>query len=87
MMGVEVPQGALFYGKTRHRHEVAFLPELRRETEETTGKVRELLSSGETPKPVYEKKCKQCSLLDLCLPKPLGRNRDIDRYLSGAIET
>ncbi len=26
MMGVEVSQGALFYGKTRHRHDVAFIP-------------------------------------------------------------
>jgi CRISPR-associated exonuclease Cas4 len=86
MMGVEVPQGALFYGKTRHRHEVNFYPEIRKETEETAGKVRGLLSAGKTPPPVFEKKCKQCSLLDLCLPKTLGRKRGIDRYLSGAIE-
>lgn len=86
MMGVEVPRGALFYGKTRHRHEVAFDPDLRKETEETVKKIRELLSSGETPRPVYEKKCKQCSLLDLCLPKTLGKKRSIDHYLSGAVE-
>lgn len=86
MMRVEVPQGALFYGKTRHRHEVIFTQEIRKETEETAKKVRELLSAGKTPKPVFEKKCKQCSLLDLCLPKTLGRNREINRYLSGAIE-
>jgi CRISPR-associated exonuclease Cas4 len=86
MMGVEVSQGALFYGKTRHRHEVIFSQEIRKETEETAGKVRELLSAGKTPLPVFEKKCKQCSLLELCLPQPLGRKRGIDRYLSGAIE-
>ncbi len=86
MMGVEVSRGALFYGKTRHRHEVLFDPDLRRETEETAKRVRELIASGKTPKPVYEKKCKQCSLVDLCLPKPLGRKRSIEHYLSGAIE-
>jgi len=86
MMGVEVPQGALFYGKTRHRHEVVFTPELRKETEEIVVKIRELLSAGITPPPVFEKKCKQCSLMDLCLPKSLARKNSIDRYLSGAIE-
>ncbi len=86
MMGVEVSRGALFYGKTRHRHEVLFDPDLRRETEETANRVRELIASGQTPKPVYEKKCKQCSLVDLCLPKPLGRKRAIEQYLSGASE-
>ncbi|MBI4767472.1 MAG: CRISPR-associated protein Cas4 [Deltaproteobacteria bacterium] len=86
MMGMEVPRGALFYGKTRHRHEVSFDPDLRKETEETVKKIRELLSSGETPQPVYEKRCKQCSLVDLCLPKTLGKKRSIDHYLSGALE-
>jgi CRISPR-associated exonuclease Cas4 len=86
MMEVEVPCGALFYGKTRHRHEVSFTNALRAETEETTDRVRELIFSGLTPPPAYEKKCKQCSLVDLCLPKPLGRKRSVDRYLAGAVE-
>lgn len=86
MMEVEVLEGALFYGKTRHRHDVVFNPDLRRETEETAKRVRELLASGKTPKPVYEKKCKQCSLAEICLPNPLGRKRSVEHYLSGAIE-
>jgi CRISPR-associated exonuclease Cas4 len=86
MMGVDVPQGALFYGKTRHRHEVEFDSRLRQETEETAKQVRDLIASGQTPKPVYEKKCKQCSLVEICLPKSLGRKRSISRYLSEAIE-
>jgi CRISPR-associated exonuclease Cas4 len=86
MMGVEVPGGALFYGKTRHRHEVSFDAALRQETVETTGQVRALITSGQTPQPVYEKKCKQCSLVEICLPKPLGRKRSVSRYLLEAIE-
>lgn len=86
MMNATVPGGALFYGKTRHRHEVDFTPALRKETEETARKCRELILAGRTPKPIYEKRCKQCSLVDLCLPKSLGRKRSIDHYLSGAVE-
>jgi CRISPR-associated exonuclease Cas4 len=86
MMGMEVPQGALFYGKTRHRHEVVFTPGLRKETEEIIGKIRGLLSEGVTPPPVFEKKCKQCSLVELCLPKTLTKPKSIEHYLSEAIE-
>jgi CRISPR-associated exonuclease Cas4 len=85
MMDVDVPQGALFYGKTRHRHDVLFTETLRRETEEMARQVHELVASGKTPIPVYEKRCKQCSLMEVCLPKSLGRRRDISRYLSGAL--
>lgn len=86
MMGVAVPEGALFYGRTRRRHEVEFLPELRKATEETAAAVRELLDAGITPPAVYDKKCKQCSLMEICLPKSLGRKRDVGRYLLSAVE-
>jgi CRISPR-associated exonuclease Cas4 len=86
MMGLAVPEGALFYGRTRRRHEVDFLPELRKATEEIAAAVRALLDAGITPPAVYDKKCKQCSLLEICLPKSLGRKRDINRYLSSALE-
>jgi CRISPR-associated exonuclease Cas4 len=85
MMGVEVPQGALFYGKIRRRHDVAFSSALREETEETAKRVHVLMASGKTPSPSYQKKCKQCSLLNVCLPKSLGTNRSVKRYLLGAV--
>jgi len=86
MMNVDVPRGALFYGKIRRRHDVVFNEALREETEGTAKRVHELIASGVTPRASYEKKCKQCSLLSVCLPKSLGRNRDISRYLTGAID-
>ncbi len=86
MIGEEVPEGALFYGKIRRRHDVVFTPELRKTTEETAVGVHKLLDAGITPPAVYEKKCKQCSLIEVCLPKSLGRKRDIKRYVSGALE-
>jgi CRISPR-associated exonuclease Cas4 len=86
MMRVAVPDGALFYGKIRRRHDVAFSPELRRAVEETVTGVRSLLETGITPPAVFEKKCSQCSLLEICLPRSLGRKRDVKRYLSSALE-
>ena len=71
MMNVDVHRGALFYGKIRRRHDVVFNEALREETEETARRVHELIASGDTPRASYEKKCKQCSLSSVCLPKSL----------------
>jgi CRISPR-associated exonuclease Cas4 len=69
MMDVEISEGALFYGQTRHRYDVNFDSALRTETEEAAMRLRKLITSGITPPPVYSAKCKKCSLVELCLPK------------------
>lgn len=78
MLNVEIPEGALFYGQTHHRHDVTFDKALRTETEEAAKKVHELIESGITPKAEFSKKCKKCSLLEVCLPK---MNRKASNYL------
>ncbi|RJQ57843.1 MAG: Dna2/Cas4 domain-containing protein [Desulfobacteraceae bacterium] len=77
---------SLFYGKTRHRFDVAFDGRLRQEIEDIAGRAHALIASGITPKASFEKKCSQCSLMDICLPKTVDRGRNIKRYLLGAIE-
>ena len=86
MLDVEVPCGALFYGKKRRRTDVVFDEALRRQTEDTAMRLHELIASGRTPKPVYSPKCDSCSLVHLCLPKILGKKRSVKHYLSGAIQ-
>ena len=83
MMSVEIPAGALFYGETRHRHDVEFSVTLRRETEDVTKGVRELIASGMTPSSVYSAKCKKCSLVELCIPQV---NKKASKYLLKLIE-
>ena len=82
MMNVEIPEGALFYGKTRRRLDVRLDIALRQETEQAAERLHELFESRRTPKPVYAKKCDRCSFVNICLPKALGRNRSVDDYLS-----
>ena len=69
MMNVGIPEGALFYGQTRHRLDVKFDSALRTATEEAARRLHALIESGITPKAEYSKKCARCSLVDLCLPK------------------
>jgi CRISPR-associated exonuclease Cas4 len=81
MLGVEVPSGAVFYGRTRHRLDVEFDQALRDETARTAAQAHELIRSGTTPKPVYTKKCKNCSLMNQCLPQVLHKERSVKGYL------
>ena len=87
MLSVPVPEGALFYGRTRRRLDVAFDEGLRRETEEAAEKARRLIASGVTPAPVYARRCESCSLIGECLPKKMEKKPSVKRYLSRMIAT
>ncbi|OGV41730.1 MAG: CRISPR-associated protein Cas4 [Lentisphaerae bacterium GWF2_49_21] len=80
MMGVPIPEGSLFYGKTRHRHVVHFDEELRNLTIGTIERLHKLIDERKTPSPVYEKeKCDNCSLQELCMPKAMRKN--VGKYI------
>ena len=85
MLGVEIPEGAIFYGRPRRRQSVAFDRELRRETDDTAKYFHNLVDSGKTPKPIYTKSCNSCSIFELCLPKTVGKKRSINRYCLDAL--
>jgi CRISPR-associated exonuclease Cas4 len=82
MLSVPIPEGALFYGQTRRRLDVVFDDALRGKTEETARRAHELIDSGQTPKPVYTKRCESCSLVAECLPKTIQKRRSVKSYLT-----
>lgn len=86
MVGVEIPCGALFYGKIRRREDVLFDSTLRQKTEEVAAKTRVLIESGRTPAPVYGKRCESCSLVAECLPKLVEKRPSVKRYLERIVE-
>ncbi len=82
-LGVEIREGAIFYGLPRRRQPVEFTPELRAETEKTAKDLHALIQSGKTPPAEYiEKKCAACSLLETCMPK---KHRNVSAYLKEAL--
>lgn len=83
MLGVEVLDGALYYGKTRRREEVVFSPELRRTTEDACRRLHRLFATRRTPEAVREPKCDHCSLYPVCRPDVVGRSAR--RYLQKSL--
>lgn len=89
MTGATIPEGALFYGQTRHRVIVPFDADLRQLTETAIQDLADVLTSGKTPPPTQDKsRCRACSLSDLCRPDVVGRSarqwrdRMLDRVLA-----
>ncbi len=86
MFGVELTEGALFYGETRRRVGVSLDDGLRQLTAEVAASTRTLLALGSTPPAVYDKrKCNACSLVDLCQPKRLSRTTPASQWLARQI--
>jgi CRISPR-associated exonuclease Cas4 len=88
MLATPISTGAIFYGQPRRRLEVSLCTGLRDETEALAARLHLLQQSGHTPPPVYEKKCDQCSLLALCLPKAACKRASayLHRAVSRALE-
>ncbi|MBC8438760.1 MAG: CRISPR-associated protein Cas4 [Deltaproteobacteria bacterium] len=80
-----IPEGALFYGKTRRRQQVLFNSELRQETVDTARQLHTMILDRITPEPVYDKKCESCSFLDFCLPRVCKR-KSVKNYLKKMME-
>ena len=71
MLGVAVPEGALFYGQTKRRLTVSMDEPLRAETKLLAADLRTMISSRRTPAPVYAPRCHQCSFYDHCKPQAI----------------
>ena len=86
MLRVRVPEGSLFYGKTKRRLEVVFDDELRGLTRNATEKLHEISRSGKTPSAKKTQKCRRCSLLETCMAEALSRGRSPEAFLQRIIE-
>ena len=68
MLGVPVPDGAIFYGKPRRREVVPIDATLRDKARQLAADAHALFNDGLTPLPEPGPKCDHCSLRDLCMP-------------------
>jgi CRISPR-associated exonuclease Cas4 len=72
MLGLAVPQGAIYYCSSRVRREISFDTRLRETVGEVTQAVRTILKNSFVPPAVNDQRCKQCSLIESCLPNVRG---------------
>ncbi len=86
MFSCSIPEGALFYGKTRRRQTIALDGKLRELTLTAAQEVRDCRTSGILPPAKYDPaRCSACSLVDQCRPKVLSKNREVASWLRKAV--
>ncbi len=85
MLGVDVPEGALYYGASRRRRQVCFDGELRRLTEDAASEYHEMVRRKETPRAKRGRKCRSCSLLGSCMPDVTASPSRAVRYVAAAL--
>jgi CRISPR-associated exonuclease Cas4 len=74
MLRVEIPGGAIYYGKRRRRTNVEFDGPLRDRTRTAAQRLLAMVRAHDTPRAVREPKCDSCSLIQLCLPDAMARS-------------
>lgn len=79
MTGKTVRLGAIYHHSSRRRREVEITDALRQQVADTTAAVRALLQSGVLPPPVNDKRCEQCSLLEICQPEAVAASGKLHR--------
>ena len=84
MLDIDVPEGAVFQFSSRRRREVFFTHELRASVTQAITDVRRILTSDTLPVAPADSRCKNCSLIESCLPFVVSDrdgNRDYHRLL------
>ncbi|SBP89725.1 CRISPR-associated protein Cas4 [Thiomonas delicata] len=75
MLGRSVPYGAIYHASSHRRREVAITPALRELVIETAEAIRAMLSAVVLPPPMFDARCRECSLKDICQPEALTAMR------------
>lgn len=84
MLGVDIPGGAIFYGKPRRRERVEFDETLRDAVDRICRELHAMIGNAETPPARHGARCRGCSLKGACMPKTRQR---VERYLIKGLES
>lgn len=69
MYGINIPYGALYYDEVKRRETISISESLRNTTIRCAKQMHEVFKSGELPKANKQRHCKNCSLINICMPE------------------
>jgi len=81
MLLCEIPEAFLYYGETKRRLKVTLDDGLRQRVITIVEEMHELYNKRYTPKVKPSKRCKACSLAEICMPK-LCKNPSVANYIN-----
>ncbi len=84
MHNVSIPYAYIYYGQERRRTKVDIDNDLRATTVQAIEEMHTYLQNGIIPSTSYTAKCRNCSLIDLCMP-PKDTYPDVEEYVRRTI--
>lgn len=86
MLGISLSNGSIYYGEIKRRQQVSLDTRLREHVHSLSVKMHSLFTTGTTPPAVKGKRCKGCSMVDVCLPKIGTIGRKTTTYIAVMLE-
>lgn len=85
MLMTTIDKAYMFYFETRRRQEVVFTEVMRKRLYDLVTEMHYYMDKGITPKVRISKKCKTCSLNNICMPK-LNEEKNVSLYIQRRID-
>ncbi len=85
MLNIEINRCALFYWETRHREYVDITAELREATRNIANDMHRMVKDNILPPAIRKSHCRNCSLIDYCLPSLTGKSAQ--KYLKESLSS
>lgn len=85
MLGVPVPEGAIYHGASKRRSAVPIDARLRDETRRLADALRTMVRDRAMPPPTLDARCTDCSLRGRCVPEVDVRASSLRRALDEAL--
>ncbi len=85
MLNVEIGHGFVWYGGPRRRVRIEFTETLRREVCDVIAAIREQLLTFKLPDAPNDERCRECQLLQYCLPDLTSAPRRVNDYLEDIV--
>ena len=80
MLGLRIAEGACYYFETRRRQQIIFTEDMRNRLMSIIEEMNNYYNRKYTPKVKKSKKCRSCSLKDVCLPE-LDGTMSVSEYM------
>lgn len=82
MLHFDIPKGEIYYNEIRRRVQIELNETLRDDVRKMADDMHNMFAKSYTPKPVKQKNCTSCSMVDLCLPKMVVYSGNVHDYIS-----
>lgn len=86
MLDFQITHAAFFYNEIKKRAEISIDDSLRKETIQKIKRLHEVNNAKKTPPAKFDKKCKNCSLLNWCMPSCTNKSKNVDQYIKNVMK-